>query len=257
MATRQERDKEHAKRRGMPAAHGGAPAAEKDESEVRWLISYSDFMMQLVCLFILLYSVSSLDTGKAARIAQSWREEVGLEEVRVPPEPGARDLPLTAAELPAAIRDMEVALARYPEGGTLRVSPAEDGFRLQIVAGMFEEGKSALTPEGERRVDLAAMVLRPYQRTARPIEIVGHASAGNADREEGSALRLSLSRAWAVHGWLLREGAPHRLDRGPLLAGGRGAHDPIGDGSDPATRRLNRRVDFVVRLKDEASGDRR
>ena len=30
-------------------------AAEKDESEVRWLISYSDFMMQLVCLFILLF----------------------------------------------------------------------------------------------------------------------------------------------------------------------------------------------------------
>jgi len=34
----------------------GAPrSGEKDESEVRWLISYSDFMMQLVCLFILLY----------------------------------------------------------------------------------------------------------------------------------------------------------------------------------------------------------
>src|SRR6185295_19445567 len=32
----------------------GAPRpSEKDESEVRWLISYSDFMMQLVCLFIL------------------------------------------------------------------------------------------------------------------------------------------------------------------------------------------------------------
>ena len=36
----------------------GAPrTGDKDESEVRWLISYSDFMMQLVCLFILLYSV--------------------------------------------------------------------------------------------------------------------------------------------------------------------------------------------------------
>jgi len=37
-------------------AIGIGHAAEKDESEVRWLISYSDFMMQLVCLFILLYS---------------------------------------------------------------------------------------------------------------------------------------------------------------------------------------------------------
>jgi len=40
----------------------GAPrGGEKDETEVRWLISYSDFMMQLVCLFILLYSVSFFD----------------------------------------------------------------------------------------------------------------------------------------------------------------------------------------------------
>ena len=34
---------------------GVPPTREKDDSEVRWLMSYSDFMMQLVCLFILLY----------------------------------------------------------------------------------------------------------------------------------------------------------------------------------------------------------
>jgi flagellar motor protein MotB len=33
-------------------------------------MSYSDFMMQLVCLFILLYSVSSIDTSKAVPLAQ-------------------------------------------------------------------------------------------------------------------------------------------------------------------------------------------
>ena len=57
----------------------GAPRpSEKDESEVRWLISYSDFMMQLVCLFILLSSVSSDDSSKAVPIAQAWREEMGV-----------------------------------------------------------------------------------------------------------------------------------------------------------------------------------
>src|SRR6185503_4788106 len=57
----------------------GAPrSGEKDESEVRWLISYSDFMMQLVCLFILLYSVSFFDKGRMARIAAAYRASVGL-----------------------------------------------------------------------------------------------------------------------------------------------------------------------------------
>ena len=57
----------------------GAPRlGDKDESEVRWLISYSDFMMQLVCLFILLYSVSFFDKGRMARIAAAYRASVGL-----------------------------------------------------------------------------------------------------------------------------------------------------------------------------------
>src|SRR5438093_12697644 len=60
---------------------GGHPAREKDESEVRWLISYSDFMMQLVCLFILLFSVSAMDKGKTQAIAQAWRQQVGIEPV--------------------------------------------------------------------------------------------------------------------------------------------------------------------------------
>ena len=62
---------------------------EKDETEVRWLMSYSDFMMQLVCLFILLYSVSSIDTSKAVPLAQAWRDEAGVSEVRVPSAPKA------------------------------------------------------------------------------------------------------------------------------------------------------------------------
>jgi flagellar motor protein MotB len=55
---------------------GGGRAVGKDESQVRWLISYSDFMMQLVCLFVLLYSVSSLDKGKTASELSHRIEEV-------------------------------------------------------------------------------------------------------------------------------------------------------------------------------------
>jgi hypothetical protein len=57
----------------------GPPASrDKDDSEVRWLMSYSDFMMQLVCLFILLYSVSSLDKGRMNRVASGYRASIGI-----------------------------------------------------------------------------------------------------------------------------------------------------------------------------------
>jgi flagellar motor protein MotB len=89
------------KRRGSPPDFFRAP--EKDESEVRWLMSYSDFMMQLVCLFILLYSVSSVDTSKAVSLAQAWRDETGLGEVRLPSAGARPNVPLTSSDLSAII----------------------------------------------------------------------------------------------------------------------------------------------------------
>ena len=81
----------------------GVPVSrEKDDSEVRWLMSYSDFMMQLVCLFILLYSVCATDAGKASQIAQSWRDEMGIDPIRATSD-SIRDssIPLTLELLPA------------------------------------------------------------------------------------------------------------------------------------------------------------
>src|SRR3982750_950649 len=117
------------RRKRAPAFRVGGAQPEKDETEVRWLMSYSDFMMQLVCLFILLYSVSSVDSSKAVPIAEAWRDEVGVGEVRVP-QASAPNSPLTFAELPAALHELQVVAGRYPGGGALRVLRNSDGFRL-------------------------------------------------------------------------------------------------------------------------------
>jgi len=106
---------------------------------------------------------------------------------------------------------------------------------------MFDEGSCLLSPQGQRIVDLAALVLHPYQSRVGSIDLVGHATVG----EEG-ALRLSLSRAHDAFKWAARPGAPQRLDGRLLFAGGRGSHDPVVDTSAP--RALNRRVDFAVRV---------
>src|SRR6185369_14573623 len=111
-----------AKRRRLAQIRFAPPPPEKDETEVRWLMSYSDFMMQLVCLFILLYSVSSVDTSKAVPIAQAWRDETGIGEVRVPNAAGTKNSALTSAELPFIIHEIQIMAGRHPGGGALRVA---------------------------------------------------------------------------------------------------------------------------------------
>jgi flagellar motor protein MotB len=206
-------------------------------------MSYSDFMMQLVCLFILLYSVSSIDTSKAVPLAQAWRDEVGVGEVRVPAAPAAPNTPLTFADLPALMHELQVVAGRHPGGGALRVLRTSDGFRLQFVYEMFERGSDRLSKQGAAAADLGSMLLQPFQKRVASIEVAGHASA---DEENGQS--LSVQRAHEAVRWITRAESSVRLDGATLRAAGRAAHEPAADNAETSGRALNRRVEFVVRL---------
>ena len=227
-----------------PLLPGPSLSREKDESEVRWLISYSDFMMLLVCLFILLYSVSSVDTSKAVPLAQAWRNEAGLGEVRLPSSGTKRNVPLTSVDLNVAIREVQIMAGRRPGGGSLRVGRTADGFSLRLAYGMFDRGSDRLNAQGIQAVDLVAELLQSLHGRVASVELVGHASA-----EESGPMDRSLARAAAALERLTRPDAPHRLDGVELIAAGRGARQPVADNAEEAGRSLNRRVEFVVRLK--------
>lgn len=232
------------RQRRHPLLPGPLPEPEKDESEVRWLMSYSDFMMQLVCLFILLYSVSSVDTSKAVPLAQAWRDEAGLGEVRLPSMGRTPNVPLTSVDLNQAIHELQIMAGRHPGGGSLRLVRSADGFTLQLAYGMFERGSDRLEEAGIQAADLIADILNPLRDRIGSVEIVGHASA-----DEGKAVELSLNRASSMLKRLTRPDAPKRLEGvGPAVAG-RGAHQPVADNGEESGRRLNRRAEFVVRLK--------
>jgi hypothetical protein len=166
-----------AKRRGWRSSGSLRRRREKDESEVRWLISYSDFMMQLVCLFILLYSVSSVDTSKAVPLAQAWRDEVGISEVRVPSAPKSPHAPLMSEDLPTVLHEIRILAGRHPGGGSLHVSRNADGFRLQFVYEMFDRRSERLARTGSQVADLASLLFSRFSRGWRRSKLVGHASA--------------------------------------------------------------------------------
>lgn len=182
-------------------ALGVPPRDERDESEVRWLISYSDFMMQLVCLFILLYSVSSLDRGRMARMASSYRASVGLGEL------AAYETRSEGTKLALGDRSL---LGGDLGGGDL---PREVRYRLEAIAGgfevvfsdaLFDPGSSVLEPRGVRSLEAVARVLRAY---AGPLVVTG---AG--DETSGTdRLRLASARARAVADHLAQVGLDPRF----------------------------------------------
>lgn len=186
---------------------GASRAGEKDESEVRWLISYSDFMMQLVCLFILLYSVSSLDKGRMARVAAAYRASVGIGEVV------QYDGRSSGDKLSVGDRSLiggALGGGDLPPGLRYEVEPVPGGFRIAFQGFLFASGSAELDAKGQEAVDAAARVLRAYAGQAK---VTGSGDAG----PDAEALPLAIARARTVADRLERAGLDPRF----LTAAGR------------------------------------
>src|SRR5262245_36870883 len=174
---------------------------EKDETEVRWLMSYSDFMMQLVCLFILLYSVSSLDRGRMSRVAAAYRASVGMGEL------AAHETKSVGDKLAVGDRSLlggELGGGDLPKDLRYRIEAAPGGFRAAFDAPVFEAGTATLTPGGGDALDASTRVLRAY---AGRIVI----TASGEDAPDGDPIRLALARARAAADRLTRAGLDPRF----------------------------------------------
>jgi len=174
---------------------------DKDESEVRWLISYSDFMMQLVCLFILLYSVSSLDKGRMARVAAAYRASVGIGEAV------AYETRTAGDKLAVGDRSLiggDLGGGDVPPGLRYEVGRVPGGIRVVFEGPLFAPGSSELDARAGAAVDGAARVLRSYAGAVRVV----------ASGDEGAGaggLPLALARARAVVARLERAGLDPRF----------------------------------------------
>jgi len=52
--------------------HIGAEGHEEEENSERWLLTYSDMITLLLALFIILYSMSTIDAKKVAKMAENF-----------------------------------------------------------------------------------------------------------------------------------------------------------------------------------------
>lgn len=180
----------------------GAPhTAQKDESEVRWLISYSDFMMQLVCLFILMYSVSSLDKGRMARVAAAYRASIGIGEVAAYEDRSSGD---RLAVGDRSLLGGSLGGGDLPAGLQYRLDPIPGGVRLVFEGPLFAAGSSELDEKTGAAVDAAAAVLRAY---AGPAKVTAAGDSGT----DADPLALAIDRARVVVARLVKAGMDPRF----------------------------------------------
>jgi outer membrane protein OmpA-like peptidoglycan-associated protein len=122
----------------------------------------------------------------------------------------------------------------------IMLQPIEVGQTVTMHSIIFMQGKYELLPESFPELDRLAQML--HDNKTMEIEISGHTDNQGDPKKN---LILSEQRVKVVKDYLVSKGASPEKIKGK----GYGGTKPIADNADPETRKLNRRVEFMVLKK--------
>lgn len=183
-----------------------------EEGLPSWMGTFADMMTLLMCFFVLLFAMSSLDPVKIQMMQESANKRLGINQS----SPQIKKRPIDnklniQRKLENIVKDLEI-----DEQAKIVSDPR--GMAIEFDGSVcFGSGSTSLKPEIKRILDRVIDDLN-HPRDIRPILVEGHSD--NQDPEEGTALwkkyptnwHLSTARAGQVTQYLIKQGVkPGRL----------------------------------------------
>lgn len=230
-----------------------APAGAPD-----WIVTFADLMSLLLTFFVLLLSFSSTQVAKFEAVAGSLKDALGMRsELDLSDRPERRELIESLEKqraepdlsTPAGLeQELQKLLAELGGQGMGAATLTGEGIVLNISGDlMFDSGQATLNPEAVHVLDrIASYVLQ----SERPLDVVGHTDdVPIATPQFPSNWELSAARAGSAVRYLVDSG----VDARRMRAIGRASTRPVESNSTSAARSLNRRVEFIFNLGQEAS----
>ena len=217
------------------------------EGESEWLATFADLSTLLLCFFVLLFSISSIDNKKFRSIMSEVRISLGnavpmvVEEEEVKGDAVVNLLPkqkTMATELEEIINDEKLSSSTVVDMG-------DDGALLRIGGKvMFESGSDEINPRALSALDKIIIMALKYPQYH--LDIKGHTD--NLPISVGkfsSNWELSALRATTVLRYLLENG----LGADRLTATGYADTQPLVPNLTVENRARNRRVEFLFKKR--------
>ena len=245
-----------------------------------WMNTFADLMNLLLCFFVLLFSMSSVDAAKFEQVVASLQSTFNIlpnggasigdgmlissgvsqlemldeyfneeatsqsqirEEAEQDVEDAYREQALSESEEMAA--EIEEAVAQYGLQNDVEVDfTAEYVLITMNGALLFDSGRSDLRAEAYPMINKVGKIIAPYN--ANIIDVEGHTDnvpVGGGKFEDNNV--LSMYRALTVADYL-REIT--NINPAYIKSSGRGDYAPIADNSTPEGRARNRRVEIKI-----------
>jgi chemotaxis protein MotB len=266
-------------RRARGAAAGG-------ESEERWLLTYADMITLLMALFMVLFSITSVNKSKLEVLSKTLQEAFsgkvlpGGQSIRdTGADPKSVSSPTANPPIPAITTVVSQAAA--PSAAAARLKEQEDFRRLKqqidqyarekgiqskvqtVIAQrglvirlltdrvLFDSGMADLKPAATPVLSKVAQILR--EEGSHQVMVEGHTDpVPIAGSVFPTNWELSTARASRVVRFLVDHGATSRR----LSAAGYAYLHPIATNSTAAGRSRNRRVEIVLLRTAQGGGNK-
>ncbi len=218
-----------------------------------WMDTYGDMVTLLMCFFILMYSMSSVDQEKYAAIAESFNPDakdsfLGDTAEETPP-PAPEDTVTeeqSEQNLEQLYEDLVDFFIEEDLGSNVSISKGSGYVFISFHDALFFAGNSyTISDEGQEILDNVAQAIGKISNTVNVIEVLGHTARADAsDANIVSTDRfLASNRATAVTIYLQLKNI---IEPSRLVSLGYGEWRPIGDNAISEEQATNRRVELVV-----------
>jgi chemotaxis protein MotB len=233
---------------------------EDDHPDERWMASYMDMVTVLMCMFIVLFAMSTVDQKKYEQLRNSLATGFGAEEVGlidtaegtvVPPElvndesESFSEAELALAEVDELYALREAIRRNLHQNGVdqlVQIKIDDRGLTVGLVGSetFFAPDRAELSVAAVRVLDAIAPVLA---ESGREVSAEGHADRHGRTVNFPTDWELSSGRATQVLRRLVEHGG---VPQERIKAVGFGAARPIATGSALEDMAMNRRVDVIV-----------
>ena len=242
---------------------------EEHENDERWLLTYADMITLLMALFMVLFSISSVNKSKFEQLQRSLKDafsgrvlpggesikEAGGESTstKVMSPPISLAPPVTAtnraqsrAQEARSFEELKKRIDRYARqhgiSGQVSTRVTPDGLHIRLLTDKLLFDSGSATPKPASRSVLGKLGAVLGQEGRHPVVVEGHTDPVPVQSAQfPTNWELSTARASAV----VRALAAHVSYR-RMTASGRAYLDPITSNDTQAGRGLNRRVEILL-----------
>lgn len=234
--------------------------------------TYGDMVTLLLCFFVLLYSISSVDENKWMALVKSFNPDAEITAVEETGSPGPaieehvgmsvdrseESLAEEQAEIDSQIEKLYQALVEYAENseqGSMIDTTRGDGYVFISFddAVFFAGERYDLLPQGQQILSDICAMFDSVEPAIDEIRILGHtaqADPNHPNRTETDR-RLSSNRATNATVYIQTHS---KVGGARILSEGYGQHRPIDANNSEEGRSHNRRVEIIITGKNLLNG---